>query len=136
MCATLQERVSIIGAHRPPLLRGWSFGEVLGNSELQRDAMLGYFVLGGTSEPDDARTADPGARRHRPGEGKRSALIGAREQAAARLIESWAVRSSLETARAATRSDAPDVRRPTGHLGLLTPFDSPTRSSSALVRLT
>ena len=42
-----------------------------------------------------------------------------------RLIGAWAVRSSLETARATTRSDDRDVRRPAHDLGRLTRLDRP-----------
>jgi hypothetical protein len=106
--ATMPELVSIIVEHRPPLLRGWSLGEVLRNPELQRPALLRRFALW---------EAQPSRMTHEPptlafavlGQARASGRLSPeRESRLLRgLIERWAVRSSLETARAATRSDAP-----------------------------
>src|SRR5689334_16074216 len=43
--ATLPELVSVIVEHRPPLLRGWTLGDVLRNPELQRDALLRRYAF-------------------------------------------------------------------------------------------
>ena len=109
-CATtMPDLVSVLVEHRPPRLRGWSLGEVLRNPELEPGgAARALRGLGGRSGADGLRAADPGLRRARSGQGERAALAGAREPLLRRLIGAWAVHSSLETARATTRS-APEM---------------------------
>jgi hypothetical protein len=106
--ATMPELVSVIVEHRPPLLRGWSLGEVLRNPELQRPALLRRFALW-EAHPSRMTDAPPSLAFAVLGQARASGRLSPERESGLlrRLIESWAVRSSLETARATTRSDAP-----------------------------
>ena len=97
--------VSVLGEHRPARLRGRALGEVLSNPELEPRALLDRF---------SAWESDPGAMVHAPptvafavlGQARASGRLSPEREGRIlrRLIRSWAVRSSLETARATTRS--------------------------------
>ncbi len=106
--ATMPELVSVIVEHRPQLLRGWSLGEVLRNPELQRDALLRRFALW-EAQPSRMTDAPPTLAFAVLGQARASGRLSPERESRLlrRLIESWAVRSSLETARATTTSDAP-----------------------------
>jgi hypothetical protein len=117
--ATLPDIVSVLVEHRPARLRGRALGEVLSNPELQPRALLDRF---------SAWEADPGEMVHTPptvafavlGQARASGRLSPEREGRIlrRLINSWAVRSSLETARATTRN-APDmfVGQPTIWIG-------------------
>jgi hypothetical protein len=106
--ATIPELVSVLVEHRPPLLRGRSLGEVLRNPGLQRDALLRRFALW-EARPSRMTAAPPTLAFAVLGQARASGRLSPERESRLlrRLIESWAVRSSLETARATTRSDTP-----------------------------
>jgi hypothetical protein len=106
--ATMPKLVSVIVEHRPPRLRGWSLGEVLRNPELQRDALLRRFALW-EAQPSRMTNAPPTLAFAVLGQARASGRLSPERESRVlrRLIESWAVRSTLETARATTGSDAP-----------------------------
>jgi hypothetical protein len=108
LSATIPELVSVIVEHRPPPLRGWSLGEVLRNPELQRHALLRRFALW-EAQPSRMNEAPPTLAFAVLGQARASGRLTPERESRLlrRLIELWAVRSSLETARATTRSDAP-----------------------------
>jgi hypothetical protein len=105
--ATMPDLVSVILQHRPAPLRGWSLGEVLRNPELQPDALLQRFSLWEV-EPSRMTLAPPTMAFAVLGQARASGRLSPERESRLlrRLIVSWAVRSSLETARATTRSDA------------------------------
>ena len=105
---TIPELVSVIIEHRPPLLHGRPLGEVLRNPELQRDALLRRFALW-EAQPRRMMEAPPTLAFAVLGQARASGRLSPERESRLlrRLIESWAVRSSLETARAATRTEAP-----------------------------
>lgn len=102
---TMPDLVSVLVEHRPPRLRGWALGDVLRNPELDREALLERFA---------AWEAQPGRMVFEPptiafavlGQARASGRLSPERESALlrRLIGAWAVRSSLETARATTRS--------------------------------
>jgi hypothetical protein len=108
LSATIPELVSVLVEHRPPPLRGWSLGEVLRNPELQRDALLRRFALW-EAQPSRMKEEPPTLAFAVLGQARASGRLSPERESRLlrRLIELWAVRSSLETARATTRSDAP-----------------------------
>jgi hypothetical protein len=106
--ATMPDLVSVIIEHRPATLRGWSLGELLRNPDLQRVALLRRFALW-EAQPSRMTHAPPTLAFAVLGQARASGRLSPERESRLlrRLIESWAVRSSLETARATTRSDAP-----------------------------
>ena len=106
--ATIPEFVSVLMAHRPERLRGWSIGEVFRNPELHPPELLRRFA---------EWQARPGRMtRERPtmafamlGQARAGGRLSPERESRLlrRLIEAWAVKSSLETAEATTRSPAP-----------------------------
>ncbi|HEY1318669.1 MAG TPA: hypothetical protein VGF32_00415 [Streptosporangiaceae bacterium] len=132
--ATMPDLVTVVVEHRPARLRGQSLGEVLRNPDLQRAALLRRFA-DWEADPGRMVTAPPTLAFAVFGQARASGRLSPeRESRLLRwLIASWAVRSSLETARATTRSDTemfvgqpaiwahpadrpaqPDQRRPVG----------------------
>jgi hypothetical protein len=132
--ATMPDLVTVVVEHRPARLRGRSLGEVLRNPDLQRAALLRRFA-DWEADPGRMVTAPPTLAFAVFGQARASGRLSPeRESRLLRwLIASWAVRSSLETARATTRSDTemfvgqpaiwahpadrpaqPDQRRPVG----------------------
>ena len=105
--ATMPDLVSVLVGHRPALLRGWSLGEVLRNPELQRDALLRRFASW-EAKPSRMTLAPPTMVFAVLGQARASGRLSPEREGRLlrRLITSWAVRSSLETAEATTRSDA------------------------------
>jgi hypothetical protein len=105
---TMPDLVSVLVGHRPARLRGRTLGEVLRNPDLGRESLLRRF---------SAWEEDPGQMLHAPptlafavlGQARASGRLSPERESRLlrRLIASWAVRSSLDTARATTRSDAP-----------------------------
>ena len=106
--STIPDFVSLLMAHRPERLRGWSLGEIFRNPELDPPALLRRFA---------EWQARPGRMsRERPtmvfavlGQARASGRLSPERESRLlrRLIAAWAVRSSLETAEATTRSPAP-----------------------------
>jgi hypothetical protein len=132
--ATMPDLVTVVVEHRPARLRGRSLGEVLRNPDLQRAALLRRFA-DWEADPGRMVTAPPTLAFAVFGQARASGRLSPeRESRLLRwLIASWAVRSSLETAQATTRSDTemfvgqpaiwahpadrpaqPDQRRPVG----------------------
>jgi hypothetical protein len=104
--ATMPDLVTVVVEHRPARLRGRSLGEVLRNPDLQRAALLRRFA-DWEADPGRMVTAPPTLAFAVLGQARASGRLSPeRESRLLRwLIASWAVRSSLETARATTRSD-------------------------------
>jgi hypothetical protein len=132
--ATMPELVTVVVEHRPVRLRGRSLGEVLRNPDLHRAALLRRFA-DWEAHPGRMDTAPPTLAFAVLGQARASGRLTPERESRLlrRLIASWAVRSSLETARATTRSDTvmfvgqpaiwadpagqpaqPDQRRPVG----------------------
>ena len=106
--ATMPELVSLLVGHRPARLRGRSLGEVLRNPELEREALLRRFSRW-EADPSRMALAPPTVAFAVLGQARASGRLSPERESRLlrRLIASWAVRSSLETARATTRSDTP-----------------------------
>jgi hypothetical protein len=103
---TMPELVTVVVEHRPARLRGRSLGEVLRNPELQRAALLRRFK-DWEADPGRMVTAPPTLAFAVLGQARASGRLSPERESRLlrRLIVSWAVRSSLETARATTRYD-------------------------------
>jgi hypothetical protein len=103
--ATMPDLVTMIVGHRPARLRGRSLGEVLRNPDLQRVALLRRFAEW-EAAPGRMDTAPPTLAFAVLGQARASGRLSPEResQLLRRLIASWAVRSSLETARATARS--------------------------------
>ena len=103
--ATIPDLVSVLVEHRPRRLRGWSLGEVLRNPELDREALLERFSVW-EADPSLMALAPPTLAFAVLGQARASGRLSPERESALlrRLIGAWAVRSSLETARATTRS--------------------------------
>jgi hypothetical protein len=107
--ATIPDLVSVLVEHRPLRLRGWSLGEVLRNPELDRTALLARFAVW-EADPGLMALAPPTLAFAVLGQARASGRLSPERESRIlrRLIRSWAVRSSLETA-AATTSSAPQM---------------------------
>jgi hypothetical protein len=105
--STMPDFISLLVEHRPARLRGRSLGEVLRNPELRREALLRRFSLW-EEEPRRMTLAPPTVAFAVLGQARASGRLSPERESRLlrRLIASWAVTSSLETARAAMRSDA------------------------------
>jgi hypothetical protein len=103
---TMPDLISVVVEHRPARLRGRSLGEVLRNSELRREALLRRF-LAWEADPSRMTLAPPTVAFAVLGQARASGRLSPERESRMlrRLIASWAVRSSLETARATTRTD-------------------------------
>ena len=131
---TMPDLVTVVVEHRPARLRGRALGEVLRNPDLQREGLLRRFA-DWEAHPGRMVTAPPTLAFAVLGQARASGRLTPERESRLlrRLIASWAVRSSLETARATTRSDTdmfvgqpaiwagpadrparPDHRRPVG----------------------
>jgi hypothetical protein len=103
---TMPDFVSVLVEHRPPRLRGRTLGEALRNPELSRTALLKRFA---SWEADPSRmTGEPPTIAFAVlGQARASGRLSPERESRLlrRLIGSWAVQSSLETARATTRTD-------------------------------
>jgi hypothetical protein len=106
--ATMPDLISLIVGHRPARLRGRSLGEVLHNPALERESLLRRFSRW-EADPSRMALTPPTVAFAVLGQARASGRLSPEResQLLRRLIASWAVRSSLETARAATRSDTP-----------------------------
>lgn len=104
---TMPEMVSVIVGHRPDRLRGWSLGEVLRNPDIDRRALLRRFSRW-QARPSRMDRVPPTVAFAVLGQARASGRLSPERESRLlrRLIASWAVTSSLETARATTRSDA------------------------------
>ena len=103
--ATMPDLVSVLVEHRPPRLRGWALGDVLRNPELHREALLERFATW-ESDPGEMVLAPPTMAFAVLGQARASGRLSPERESRLlrRLIGSWAVRSSLETARTTTRT--------------------------------
>jgi hypothetical protein len=103
---TMPHLISVVVEHRPARLGGRSLGEVLRNPELGREALLRRFL---TWEADPSRMTltPPTVAFAVLGQARASGRLSPERESRMlrRLIASWAVLSSLETARATTRTD-------------------------------
>jgi hypothetical protein len=106
--ATMPDLVSLLIDHRPPRLRGRSLREVLRNPELAPPTLLRRFAVW-DADPGRMALAPPTLAFAVLGQARASGRLSPeRESRLLReLIASWAVRSTLATAHATTRSDAP-----------------------------
>jgi hypothetical protein len=102
---TMPDFVSVLVEHRPARLRGWSLGEVFRNPALDREALLKRFSAW-EADPSTMELAPPTVAFGVLGQARASGRLSPERESALlrRLIGVWAVRSSLETARATTRS--------------------------------
>jgi hypothetical protein len=105
---TMPDLVSLVVGHRPAQLRGRSLGEVLRNPALERESLLRRFSLW-EANPSRMALTPPTIAFAVLGQARASGRLSPERESRllGRLIAFWAVRSSLETARAATRSDTP-----------------------------
>lgn len=103
---TMPDLVTVVVEHRPARLRGRALGEVLRSPELQRTALLRRFADWET-DPGAMVTAPPTLAFAVLGQARASGRLSPERESRLlrRLIAAWAVRSSLETARATARSD-------------------------------
>jgi hypothetical protein len=104
--ATMPDLVTVVVEHRPARLRGRALGEVLRSPELQRVALLRRFA-DWEADPGRMVTAPPTLAFAVLGQARASGRLSPERESRLlrRLIAAWAVRSSLETARATARSD-------------------------------
>jgi hypothetical protein len=104
---TIGDLVSLITEHRPARLRGRSLGEVLRNPELRPEALLRRFSTW-QADPSQMALAPPTVAFAVLGQARASGRLSPERESRLlrRLISSWAVRSSLETAQATARPDA------------------------------
>jgi len=127
---TMPDLVSVLVEHRSARLRGWPLGEVLHNPGLYRGPLLQRF---------SAWEADPGRMAMEPptmafavlGQARASGRLSPERESRLlrRLIASWAVRSSLDTARATARSGTEMfVGQPTIWVGPPAPVGLPDSS--------
>jgi hypothetical protein len=113
--STMPDLISILVDHRPARLRGWSLGEVLRNPDIERRALLRRFSAWG-SDHNRMAHAPPSLIFAVLGQARASGLLSPEREARLlrRLIVTWAVTSTLATARAVTESDtATFVGQPT-----------------------
>jgi hypothetical protein len=105
---TMPDLVSVLVGHRPARLRGRTLGEVFRNPDLGREALLRRFSTW-EEAPGDMLHAPPTLAFAVLGQARASGRLSPERESRLlrRLIASWAVRSSLDTARATIRSDAP-----------------------------
>jgi hypothetical protein len=108
LCATIPDFVSLLMAHRPERLRGWSIDEVFRNPELDPPALLRRFA-GWQTRPDRMTRERPTTVFAVLGQARASGRLSPERESRLlrRLIASWAVESSLQTAEATARSPAP-----------------------------
>jgi hypothetical protein len=129
--ATLPDLVSVVVEHRPARLQGRALGDVLRNPELRREALLQRFSVW-QADPSRMVLAPPTVAFAVLGQARASGRLSPERESRLlrRLIASWAVRSSLETARATTRSDTEMfVGQPTIWVG---PSDQVQRARAAI----
>lgn len=102
--ATMPDLVEVIVGHRPARLRGASLGDVLRNPDIQRTALLRHF-WSWQADLDRMATAPPTLAFAVLGQARAAGLLSPERESEAlrRLIGTWAVTSTLETARATTR---------------------------------
>lgn len=102
--ATMPDLVEVVTAHRPARLRGQALGDVLRNPDVQRSALLRHF-WSWQADPDRMATAPPTLVFAVLGQARAAGLLAPERESRTlrRLIGTWAVTSTLETARATTR---------------------------------
>lgn len=103
---TMPDLISILVGLRPEKLRGRALGEVLRNPALQRVSLLERFG-GWTADADRMALEPPTLAFAVLGQARASGQLTPERESRLlkRLITTWAVRSSLATARATTRTE-------------------------------
>jgi hypothetical protein len=103
---TMPELVTVMVSHRPASLRGRSLGEVLSSPHLRREALLRRFSEW-EANPDRMALEPPTLAFAVLGQARASGRLTPERESRLlrRLIVMWALTSTLETARATTRSD-------------------------------
>jgi hypothetical protein len=98
--------VRVLIEHRSPALRGRALGDVLHDPRVRREALLRRFATW-RADPGEVDRAPPTLAFAVLGQARAGGLLSPEEEARLlhRLIVTWAVTSTLATARAATRSD-------------------------------
>jgi hypothetical protein len=104
--ATLPDLVELLLGHRPPPLRGRLLGDVLHDPEVHREALLRRYAAW-QDDPGEVDRAPPTLAFAVLGQARAGGLLSPEQEAGLlhRLIVTWAVTSTLATARAITRSD-------------------------------
>lgn len=102
--ATMPDLVEVIVGHRPARLRGRSLGEVLRNPDIRRTALLRHY-WSWQADPGRMATAPPTLAFAVLGQARAAGLLSPERESRTlrKLIGTWAVTSTLETARATTR---------------------------------
>lgn len=102
--ATMPDLVEVLVGHRPGPLRGRSLGEVLRDPDIQRDSLLRRY-WSWQADPDRLATAPPTLAFAVLGQARAAGLLSPERESRTlrRLIGTWAVTSTLETARATAR---------------------------------
>jgi len=115
--STIPALVSLLVEHQPPRLRGCSLGEVLHNPAVRRTALLRRYASW-EADPSRMELAPPTVAFAVLGQARASGRLSPERESRLllRLIRSWAVRSTLETARA-TRETEMFVGQPTIWVG-------------------
>jgi hypothetical protein len=110
---TMPEVVSLLVGHRPAGLRGRSLGEALRNPDLEPAALLRRFARW-ERYPDRAALAPPTVAFAVLGQARASGRLSPERESRLlrRLMVAWAVRSSLETARAGAHAAGMVVGQP------------------------
>jgi hypothetical protein len=103
---TMPELVTVMVSHRPASLRGPALGEVLSSPHLRREALLRRFSEW-QANPDRMALEPPTLAFAVLGQARASGRLTPERESRIlrRLIITWALTSTLETARATTRSD-------------------------------
>ena len=101
--ATIPDLVELVAGHRPDLLRGRALGAVLTCPDRERQALLRHF-WSWQANPDRMAGAPPMLAFAVLGQARADGLLSPEResQTLRRLIGTWAVTSTLETARATT----------------------------------
>jgi hypothetical protein len=104
--ATMPDFITVLVNDRPSLLRGRSLGEVLRSPYLQRTALLQRFSAW-EADPSQIAQAPPTLAFAVLGQARASGRLTPERESRMlrRLITTWAVNSTLETARATARAD-------------------------------
>jgi hypothetical protein len=114
--AGIPDLVEVIAEHRTPLLRGRTLGDVLPSPDRMRQALLRRF-WSWQANPDRMATAPPMLAFAVLGQARADGLLSPERESAIlrRLISTWAVDSTLETAGATTRMFAGQPAIPAPH---------------------
>jgi hypothetical protein len=100
----MPELVEVIVGLRPASLRGASLGDLLRNPDIERAALLRHY-WSWQADPDRMAAAPPTLALAVLGQARAAGLLSPERESRTlrQLIGTWAVTSTLETARATTR---------------------------------